>query len=257
MAGLHWLEMDPSVLGKPFYVMDKVEGVVPVQWTGKDTSIFPNDDIRHRIGIEFVEVLSKIHSIDYQRAGLEFLGAPPTPDEAAAREIDRWETFYEDALLLEVPLLRETIGWLRHNMAASGRLGLCHGDYRIGNFMLNDHRIVAMFDWELAHISDPVEDIAWSGLPLFRGRSPLFSHLLAQDEFFSHYAALTGLHVDPEVFYFWTVLGHLKAAAVHLQACRAFEEGKAKDLRLAAMGHQTLYILRHLSETLGRKRFSK
>jgi len=253
MPKLHWLEMDPSVLGNPFYVMDKVEGVVPVQWRGKDTTIFPSDDVRHDIGINFVEMLTKIHSIDYRGAGLEFLGAPNSSDDSAIREITRWEALYENSFLMEVPYLRQVIGWLRNNIATSGRVGLCHGDYRIGNFMLKNNRIVAVFDWELSHIGDPVEDIAWSGLPLFRGRSPLLSQLLAKDEFFYRYKELTGLQIEEEVFYFWTVFGHLKAAAPHLRACRIFEEKKATDLRLAVMGHQMLYILRQLSETLGFK----
>ena len=75
-ADLHWLELDPSVLGMPFYVMERVEGVVPVQWRGNDPAIFPNDEARREIGLEFVDVLTRIHAIDRRRAGLAFLGAP-------------------------------------------------------------------------------------------------------------------------------------------------------------------------------------
>ncbi len=63
-----------------------------------------------------------------------------------------------------MPILRFLIGWLRRNVATSGRVGLVHGDYRIGNFMLGgDRRINAVFDWELAHVGDPAFDVAWSG----------------------------------------------------------------------------------------------
>ena len=62
-----------------------------------------------------------------------------------------------------MPLLREAIAWLRANRASSGRVALVHGDYRIGNFILGaDRRIAAVLDWELAHVGDPVEDIAWA-----------------------------------------------------------------------------------------------
>jgi aminoglycoside phosphotransferase (APT) family kinase protein len=251
MPGLHWLETDPAVLGMPFYVMDRVDGVVPVQWRGKDPEIFPDDETRAAIGRNFVDVLSAIHAIGPDRvAGV--LDVPPSSDEAALRQIDFWEDFYTAAQLVEVPLLRACIGWLRSNLATSGRLSLVHGDYRIGNFMLgDDRRINAVFDWELAHVGDPVFDVAWSGMPLFRGRSPLFSQLLAPEEFLARYEKRTGLAVEPEVFRFWTVFGHLRASAPHIRAARAFADGRTGDLRLAAMGHQNLYILKQLAREMG------
>ena len=252
MADLHWLEMDDSILGMPFFVMERVEGVVPVQWRGKDPEIFPDEDARHRIGIDFVDTLARIHAIDVAEADLEFLGPIGDPEQLARAEIDRWESFYEESFLIEVPLLRFLIGWLRRNLAVSGEVGLVHGDYRIGNFMLDGNRkISAVFDWELAFIGDPAFDLTWAAMPLFRGRSPLVSQLLSKDEFLDVYQLRTGTHIDNDVFRYWTLFGHLRASAPHLRACRAFEEGRATDLRLAAMGHQNFYILRQLADQLG------
>ena len=59
------------------------------------------------------------------------------------------------------------------------------------------------------------------------------------------------MRVDPEAFHFWTVLGLVKAAASHLRGSRAFEDGRIGDLRLAAMGHQVQYVLRHIARELG------
>jgi aminoglycoside phosphotransferase (APT) family kinase protein len=252
VAPLLWLERDPGVLGRPFYVMERLHGHVPVQWQPDDPVAFPTETARHDLGLQFVDVLAEVHATDWRAAGLDaHLHVPASARDAALHEIARWERLYADAALLEVPLLRSAIGWLRANVATSGVVVLAHGDYRIGNFMVRDGRIVGVFDWELAHLSDPVEDIAYSALPLFRGRSPRFSHLLEADVYFDRYRERTGLHVDPEVFRFWTVLGHLKAAAPHVRACRAFEDGRAGDLRLAAMGHQLLYVLRSLADELG------
>ncbi|HSG78398.1 MAG TPA: phosphotransferase family protein, partial [Acidimicrobiia bacterium] len=169
MPDLFWLETDPGVLGMPFYVMERMEGVVPVQWRGKDPEIFPTDEARREIGLDFVDVLARIHAIDVDAAGLRDLGPETDPEAAVRREIDFWESFYEDNFLLEVPLLRFIAGWLRRNIATSGRIGLVHGDYRIGNFMLGaDRRINAVFDWELAHVGDPVEDLGWLCLRAWR-----------------------------------------------------------------------------------------
>lgn len=252
MPALHWLELDAAVLGRPFFVMERLEGVVPVQWRGKDPSIFPTDEARRAIGLDFVDVLARIHAIDPAAAGLGFLGMHASADEAAQAQIDRWGTYYADSVLVELPLVRHALAWLRANVATSGRVGLCHGDYRIGNFMLGpDRRVVGVFDWELAHVSDPVEDIAWAGLPLFRGRSPLLSQLLAPDELFARYEERTGLRVAPDSFRFWTVLGLVKTIASFMRGVRAFEDGRIRDLRLAAMGHQVHHTLRYLADELG------
>jgi aminoglycoside phosphotransferase (APT) family kinase protein len=248
---LYWLELDRAVLGQPFYAMELVEGPIPVQWGGKDPAIFPTDEARREIGLEFVDVLAGIHSLDPHAPELGFLDQPATPEEALDRTLDYWERFYEESLLIEVPLMREGFRWLRAHKVTSDRVVLCHCDYRIGNFILQGRRIAAVLDWELARVDDPVDDIAYSGLPLFRGRSPLLSQLLAPDEYFARYEERTGLRVDPEVFRYRTVLGLVRAAAPHLRGARAFEDGLAGDVRLGAMGHQAYYVIRQLAEELG------
>lgn len=245
------LETDPGPLGRPFYVMERVDGYVPVQWRPDDPVAFPTEAAREALGHRFVEVLAGIHAIDWRAAGLTtVLDAPTSSDDAADRQIACWEQRYDEAVDQEVPLLREALRWLRANRATSGRVALTHGDYRIGNFMVRDGDIVAVFDWELVHLSDPVEDIAYSGLRLFRGRSPRYSHLLERDHYLEVYRDLTGLTVRREVLRFWTVLGLVKTAVPHLRAVRAFEEGRNSDLRLAAMGHQVLHVLRILAAEL-------
>lgn len=251
MADLYWLEKDSAILGMPFYVMERLEGVVPVQWRGKDPEIFPTDEARRQIGLDFVDVQTRIHRIDWQAHGLRLPGHDWTdPAASAVAWIDHWRDYYAGSTLVELPVMRYAIAWLRANVAFSGSLALCHGDYRIGNFMLRDGVINGIFDWELAHVSDPVEDVAYAGLPLFRGRNPLLSQLLHPDEYFPRYEAATGVRVDPEVFRFWTVVGLVKAAASHLRGARAYEDGRIGDLRLAAMGHQVQYVLKHIATVL-------
>lgn len=245
------LETGADLLGMPFYAMERVDGVVPVQWHGNDSTIFPDDDARHRVGLEFVDTLAEIHAIDPARNDFDRLIPGPGDDDPGTAELDRWERFLDDATLVEVPLLRAAIDWCRRNHAISDRTALCHGDYRIGNFMLRDGHIVAVFDWELAHVGDPVEDLAWAGLRLFRGRSPLMSQLLPIDEALDRYRDRTGLAVEPDVFRFWTVVAMIRAAAPHVRAAAAFEHGRSHDLRLAAMGHQTTHVLRQLASELG------
>jgi len=245
------LELDASVLGMPFYAMDKAVGVVPVQWQGRDPAVFPDDETRRRIGLDFVDTLTVIHGVDWRTARLDEYLPGPAGGDAGTAEIDRWEGFLNEATAVEVPLLRAALGWCRRHRAVSDRLVLCHGDYRIGNFMLADGRINVVFDWELAHIGDPVEDVAWAGLRLFRGRSPLVSQLLPLPDVLTRYRERTGLDIDQDVLRFWTVLGMVRAAAPHVRGAAAFERGRSGDLRLAAMGHQTLHVMKHLADELG------
>jgi aminoglycoside phosphotransferase (APT) family kinase protein len=253
MAKLFWLELEPDPLGMPFYVMERVAGQVPVQWRPNDPRIFPSDDVRRSIGLHFVDIAAQIHGIDWRGADAGLFADPGSAEQAAAKELERWVAYYEEYRLVELPLVREAILWLRANIRCSGRLVLCHGDWRIGNFMVRGNRIVAVFDWELADLSDPVQYLAYAGLPLFRGRDPRLSHLLEKHEYLDRYAERTGLEVADDVFQFWTVHGLLKATASHVRGCRAFQEGRASDLRLAAMDHRTIYLLRHLSRAISDK----
>ena len=247
MPELVGLERDPGPLDRPFYVMERVDGHVPVQWRPDDPDAFPDEGTRERLGLNFVDVLAEIHDLPWRDTELpEVLEQPVDADGAAHAQLDLWEGRYERDVLVEVPLLRQALAWARGHVRTSGRLTLVHGDYRIGNFMVRDGRIVAVFDWELAHLSDPVEDIAYSGLRLFRGQSPRFSHLLEPDVYLERYRERTGMDVDADVLRFWTVVGLIKAAVPHVTAARAFEDGRTGDLRLAAMGHQVGHVLRHL-----------
>jgi aminoglycoside phosphotransferase (APT) family kinase protein len=251
MARLFWLEKDPSILGMPFYVMERVIGKVPVQWQAQDPEMFPTSEARHKIGLEFVDALAAIHAVELSGDWLGHFDAVTDPKASALAQVEHWAAYFENSALVPIPTIDYALSWLRRNLAYSPTVTLVHGDYRLGNFMIRDGSIVSIFDWELAHVSDAVEDIAYSGMPLFRGRNPMLSHLLMPDEYFAYYESLTGLRVDPDVFHFWTVLGLVKATASHVRASRSFQDGRGDDLRLAAMGHQVQFVVRHVANVLG------
>jgi aminoglycoside phosphotransferase (APT) family kinase protein len=247
-----WLEEDPRVLDRRFYATRRVEGTVPVPWAARDWEVFRSDTARTRLGREFVEILAQVHTIDPDATGLTFLGRPASAESAAAAAIDEWERMYEESAFPPVLVMPAAFRWLRAHLATSGCVGLVHGDFRIGNFMIDGAgHINAVFDWELAHLGDPVFDIAYSALRLYRGRSPLYSQLLPREEYFGLYAEHTGLQVSDEVFHFWTVLGYVRALAQHFRACRAFADGATEDLRLAAMSHRALHLMKFLAEEIG------
>lgn len=247
---LRWLELDPDVLGMPFYVTDRLDGTVPVPWEPDGRGVFDDDARRAAIGRQFVDALALVHCVPDVDL-IPSLWRPRSASDVAGEAVELWYGEYVRAVRSRLPLVEEAVAWLRAHPRASGRLTLCHGDYRIGNVMIDrDDRLNAVFDWELAHVGDPVQDIAWAALRLFRGRSPRWSHLLDGPAFLARYQERTGHKVDSDVFAFWTVVNYVKAISSYLRATRAFEEGRVGDLRLAAMGHQVVFLLRLLRDEL-------
>ena len=251
MADLYWLEHDTSVLGMPFYVMERLEGVVPVQWRGQDPAVFPTDETRRAIGLQFVDIEARIHAIRWDAAELTCRGRLARPggirvllDRPLGRLLRGSSSSTCRSFAMPSPGCART--WPARACSRS-----VTATTAIRDFLLRDGTINGIFDWELAHVSDPVEDIAWSGLPLFRGRNPMLSHLLAPGEYFARYEERTSLRVDPDVFSFWTMLGLVKAAASHLRGSRAFEEGRIPTCASLPWATRSQYVLRHLAAALG------
>jgi aminoglycoside phosphotransferase (APT) family kinase protein len=244
MPALFWLELDPAVLGMPFYAMERIEGAVPSPMARQP---FGDDDAA-MIGEQFVAILAAVHALEWRTMDLDVSIAPSTEDPTAAAlaQVDRWQQFYESSTIREVPAIRAAFAWARNNVATSDRLVLCHGDYRTGNYLLRDGDIVGVLDWELAHVGDPVDDLAWAALPAFRGRSTLVGHMLSQQDFLDIYQHLTGVEVSAEALRFWTVINHVKAASIFLRGTRAIEDGRSNDLRLAMLGHRSTQLLADL-----------
>lgn len=149
---------DESVIGAPFYVMEKVEGDVV-------TAVIPErlDDPceRARMAEELIDALVEIHAVDWEGAGLEGYGKPTGYLE---RQVRRFSGLWEHNATRPVPELDETTAWLGANVPESGPATIVHGDYRLGNTMFapgTPARLVAIFDWELATIGDPLADVGY------------------------------------------------------------------------------------------------
>ncbi len=149
---------DESVIGAPFYVMEKIEGDVVV------TDIPPALDTpgeRARMAEELIDALVEIHAVDWQASGLEGYGKPSGYLE---RQVRRFSGLWEHNKTREVPEIDEGTAWLAANMPESGPATIVHGDYRLGNTMMGPGapaRLVAIFDWELATIGDPLADVGY------------------------------------------------------------------------------------------------
>jgi aminoglycoside phosphotransferase (APT) family kinase protein len=149
---------DESVLGVPFYVMEEVEGSVITHDVPPALATEPE---RRRIGEELVDALVELHAVDWRAADLDGFGKPTGYLE---RQLRRFNGLWEHNKTRELPVVAEVAAWLAENRPESPQATIVHGDYRLGNTMVANEapaRLVAIFDWELATIGDPLADVGY------------------------------------------------------------------------------------------------
>jgi aminoglycoside phosphotransferase (APT) family kinase protein len=160
---------DVAVNGAPFYVMENVDGVI--LRTPADLEPLTKDDAR-RCSEELVDVMARIHAVDYHAVGLDDFGRP---DGYLERQVRRWNKQWEaskEAGCPDTPAIDELARRLRNALPESGPATIVHGDYRLDNTMLDPKdpgRIVAVLDWEMATLGDPLADLGL--FLLYWGRS--------------------------------------------------------------------------------------
>jgi aminoglycoside phosphotransferase (APT) family kinase protein len=149
---------DESVLDVPFYVMNEIEGTVVTDTLPAELD---NPDQCAAIGRELIDGLADIHETDWRACGLEGFGKPTGYLE---RQLRRFGGLWDHNKTRELPRVGELAHWLAENMPESPPATIVHGDYRLGNVMLAHGapaRLVAVFDWELATIGDPLADVGY------------------------------------------------------------------------------------------------
>ena len=212
-----WMEEDASVIGLPFYVMEKVEGWVPGDFPPYHIAgpLFEaNEEDRAKIWWSAIDTMAHIHSVDWEKAGLDFLGVPNDGNTFMERQI----ALYEEVFRLNgepMPaILSNTRDWLLRHSFAPKRLGLCWGDARLGNLLIRDHKVAAVLDWEMACLGDTESDLGWfahidwaTSAGRSKGAFPRMSGLPDMAATMAHYAEVSGRKVENlhyyEVFATW------------------------------------------------------
>jgi len=247
---VYWYERDPAIFERPFYVMEYVEGAVPLPIAVDGKRVF-DDEVRTRLGEDFVANLAALHAVDWRGRALQFLGDPGRGRAAAARELARWEEMIARADSPPRPMLTDAVLWCRRALPSCDEVTLVHGDYRTGNFLVAGGRLVAMLDWEMVHLGDPMEDLGWACMTLWRGESPWMCHLLERDRLYARYEELAGRPVDRGRVRFYEVLATVKMAAIMLTGIHAWREGRTRDLRMALFDHQWAYMAAAIAQARG------
>ena len=151
---------DPSVFEAPFYVMERIDGV-PVR-TGIPEAWVADPAHQHRAFEELIDALVAVHAVDWRAVGLDGLGRP---ERFLERQVARWLGQLDSYQGRELPVARDLAGWLEANRPAEQAPTLFHGDYKMDNVLYAETsppRLLAVVDWEMASIGDPLVDLAWA-----------------------------------------------------------------------------------------------
>jgi aminoglycoside phosphotransferase (APT) family kinase protein len=236
---VYWCDPSGDVTGTSFYLMEYVEGDVPLPWSNT-----LSEDEKAEAHRQFTDALADLHTLDWEARGLSFLGIPAERDDPAALALDRCEETLDRIALRPHPVLREVIAFLRARRPRSPRLSLIHDDYRMGNFVWRDNAIRAILDWERAFIGDPMADIAFTRLGL-GGWCSITGEMAVR------YSERSGIEVDEERVAFWQLLEALKGNLVGLTGLTAFAAGRTSDLRLLQIGRGALAGIAAQAEAIG------
>lgn len=248
---VYWYEADTSLLGGPFFLMERIGGEVPNPWSTPGKRFYAAAAERGRLPRSFIEALAAMHTLDWRAAGLHFLGVPAEGDDFARREVAKWESLIHQSLRKPEPVLTELLAWLKANAPPTRRLALVHGAYRTGNLIIDNDAVAAVIDWELQVIGDPLYDVAYVLSDLNREGTPLLSCLVERDFFLDTYQELTGITVDLEVCRYYDLLYMMRSTAFWLSASDLFARGRNKDLRLARTTYSVPVVLDMAARALG------
>jgi aminoglycoside phosphotransferase (APT) family kinase protein len=260
VPAVHWCDPEGAELGQPALIASFCEGVTRPPREGAYT---PRQGFgpRYRalLGPQFVRYLAELAKFDWQSSDVSAFDPPPVhSSEGVIKAINWWQRVWEEDCVEPYPLMTIAAQWLRDNAPPIDRVSFVHRDFRGGNFLFRpaDGKITAVLDWELVHLGDRHEDLAYFFSPLFseidENGVELMGGLYPRDEFIRLYEALSGLPVDParllyyDVFSLWRGTINALATAARIM----MGEKTHQDIRVGWMIGVTPLTLAALHRTL-------
>jgi aminoglycoside phosphotransferase (APT) family kinase protein len=242
-----WIELDPSFLERPFFIMERVDGL-PTPPT------FPAGypvEMRERTAADFIDILARIHGADWRAVGFDFLDDPGTAREPARRQVAHWRRIFELDRIEPHPIVDRTFTWLEARIPETDRVTVVHGDYRSGNYLHDmQGNITAILDWEMTHLGDPHEDLGWATMPYW-GCEDRAGGLERTTDMLDRYERLSGTRVDRSRVHFYQVLGTIKMLIISLTGVRNYCEARSSDPLLEVVALLSPRLLGDLVSLMG------
>jgi aminoglycoside phosphotransferase (APT) family kinase protein len=240
---------DPSVMGAPFYLMERLRGVILRKDLPPELGL---DAKRFRKLCEgLVDALADLHALDYRALGLDGLGKP---EGYVQRQVQGWTERYFGSQTDDVPVIEHVARWLEANRPPDSGATLIHNDFKFDNVVLDPddpQRIAGILDWEMSTIGDPLMDLGtFTSYWVEAGDDPMLQFLrggpsheagaLTRSELVDRYRERSGREVAKPEFYY--VFGLFKTAVVIQQIYYRYRKGLTKDERFSVfnLGVQAL-----------------
>lgn len=245
---------DESIIGAPFYVMERKHGIVL-------NDAFPSaDDATEEAGRNisrtFIHTLVKLHDVDYKKAGLESFGYP---EGFLERQVQGWTKRFLRVKTDETPRFDEISKWLADHMPKSQDVSVIHNDYKLNNMLLTpDYKeVVAVFDWEMATIADPLFDLGitlgyWvqhDDPEFLKQVLPTVTYLpgfYTRRQLIEEYANETNR--DVEQIHYYIVFAYFKLAGILQQIYYRYKMGQTKDERFASFGERAKNLIQYAAD---------
>jgi aminoglycoside phosphotransferase (APT) family kinase protein len=248
---------DISILGSPFYLMERIPGII-LRKDPPDVRSFTPDTAR-RLSESFIDNLARLHVLDYRAIGLGDLGKP---QGYLQRQVHGWIERYHASRTHDLPEVERISNWLNQRIPAVADAALIHNDYKYDNLILDPAdltRVVGVLDWEMSTIGDPLSDLGtalayWVNendpeeLQRIRSCPSNYPGSLTRAQLVERYARITGRDVSFMVFYL--AFARLKVAVIYQQIYYRYHQGFTQDRRFAALPEKVSTLMRASIHTI-------
>jgi len=248
---------DTAVIGCPFYVMERIRGIVLWKDLPEEVKLTPAQG--RQLAYNLIRAQFELHSLDYRAMGLENFGKP---EGYAERQVLGWNRRYRNARSPDAPEAGDLMDWLEKQLPADEkRSALIHNDFKLNNVLVDPAdpvRIVGVLDWEMATIGDPILDLFGSIVYVIEPGDPPEMEAMNQwppslrsgvtrKELLEYYGELSGLEVKNFDYYYCFALFRL--AVIYQQLYYRYYMGQTQDQRFAPM-LQAVHALINLAEEI-------
>ena len=251
---------DESVIGAPFYVMERREGVV-LDDSFPEGVEQPDEALCRGVSRTVADTLVELHAVDLEASGLASLGRP---EGFLERQTQGWISRYEEAKTEEIEEVEPLTQWLAANVPQSPEPTVIHNDYKLNNLVLDPDdltRVRAVLDWEMATVGDPLFDLAVSlsywvepgdpdDLKAVMPTVTATPGFMTRKEIIDRYAEES--ERDLSHMHWYVVFGYFKLAGILQQIFARWKGGQTKDERFATFGDRVRTLIvhaEHLSRT--------
>jgi len=241
---------DPSLMGCPFYVMERITGIILRRDIPEGMSLAPAD--ARQLCENMTGLQAHLHSLDYKAIGLSDFGKP---EGYVQRQVAGWKKRYQDARTPDAPDFEPVIQWLEANQPEDfKRPGIIHNDYKLNNLVLdpaNPVAIIGVLDWEMATLGDPLMDLGASlaywidkedpeEVQLMRIMPTTTEGMMTRRELVDCYAEKAGIPIEDFSFYF--CFGLFRLAGITQQIYYRYYHGQTTDQRFLQLGYAVGFL---------------